>query len=325
VVCHSHSTADSGESVVNPKYFHIQRLVWDDFRRIQGFSVLQAFRVIHPTLLKRYAQSFSVQDIAARYVLEKFMRIESDALTDQELVEHAAAEIIHSGAHSATESIQNSELRGDQQLATELVRYTPHEIVTRLFNMGEIEGHEQFSSVDWTVLQYRWRFRLLGCVESVAFIAVVVLAFVIGFFGFLAKLCHSAILLTDPDANIVIVVVYVIGFANQVIGVMAVNQLLIWRVQEVLFGGADSKFSGEETFIMNAYFALLAEKVCTSEGLSASEKFAVLLGLDDQDLQQMVIEEDVDEKARILLGVKAYMKQHGLVSSSALARWAGGQ
>jgi len=313
VAWHSHSTARADDNGINPKYFYMQRLAWDDFRRVQSFSVVQALRFVHPTLLNRYLESLSVKDTAARYILEKFLKIGPDALTDQELAEHATTVIV-----------QNRNLHGDRHFAMELMRYTPHEIVTEVFKMGQPENHEQNSPLDWTIFEYRRRFELLCILEQIAFSSMIVLAFLVGSFGLLAKLCHSTVLLTDPEVSIISLAVYVIGFTNQVMGVMAVNQLLIWRVQEFMFGGSDSKFSQEEKTIMEAYLAQLAERVCTSDWLNKTQKLAVMLGLDDQDLQQLVIEEDVDDKANVLLGVKAYMKKHGLVSSSRLARWAGG-
>jgi len=86
--------------------------------------------------------------------------------------------------------------------------------------------------------------------------------------------------------------------------------LLLWRVETFIFGGTDAVVSEEENHIMHAYFGLLIERVWDVKSLSTCQKLAVMLQLDDDDLQQLVVEEST-AKAPVCASIRQSMYRKG--------------
>merc|ERR1719414_2650662 len=98
-------------------------------------------------------------------------------------------------------------------------------------------------------------------------------------------------------------------FLNSVLSILSVNELLWWRVETFVFGGADASVSTEERYILNTYLAALCMKIWESNQFGYAEKFAVLLQLDDDDLQQLIVEENHGDKRNVITTVKKYTKK----------------
>merc|ERR1719410_2393553 len=95
-------------------------------------------------------------------------------------------------------------------------------------------------------------------------------------------------------------------------GVVSVNQLLLQRVETFVFGGADAHVTTEERFLLEVYLANLAETVWVSHFIPTYQKIAIMLKLDDDDLQQLIIEEDAHSKSAVTLSVKKFMYRSGI-------------
>merc|ERR1712159_54832 len=70
-------------------------------------------------------------------------------------------------------------------------------------------------------------------------------------------------------------------FFNQVIGFIAVNQLLIDRIETFVFGGPDAVVSMEQRYLMEHYKARFVEAITHSEELTFGQKVAFFLAFDD--------------------------------------------
>jgi len=93
------------------------------------------------------------------------------------------------------------------------------------------------------------------------------------------------------------------------------------RVLTFLFGGTDAHISAEEGFVMSAYLANLARKIWKSPLLSRSDRWTVMLLAGGDLLQGLVVEEDVQAKSAVILGVKQFMRETGYHKSSKLVNW----
>merc|ERR1719461_2393204 len=91
---------------------------------------------------------------------------------------------------------------------------------------------------------------------------------------------------------------------------MHINSLLQWRVETFIFGGTDATISGEENYMLQVYLGLLMERIWALECVSTCEKLAIMLQLDDDDLQQLVIEES-EVKAQVSASIRRFMDKRG--------------
>merc|ERR1712224_822344 len=97
-------------------------------------------------------------------------------------------------------------------------------------------------------------------------------------------------------------------YINQAVSIVDMRQWLIFRIKAFIFGGSDALVSVEENFIMDAYLAIIAQKVFENRDFSSAQKFAVMMMLDDDDLQHLIVEEDLRVKSAVILGIRQYMQ-----------------
>mmetsp|Transcript_39580 Transcript_39580/g.93230 ORF Transcript_39580/g.93230 Transcript_39580/m.93230 type:complete len:569 (-) Transcript_39580:138-1844(-) len=151
--------------------------------------------------------------------------------------------------------------------------------------------------------------RVMATMESVFWILIVVASYILGACTIFVKMVRCVFLLKSRG-NIVKAILQFILFMNQVIGVISVMPLLRWRVETAIFGGQDAFLSAEERYIVSTWRALIVEKVVTSNLFSGFDKLAVLFQFDDNDIQQLIMEENTDDKLAVIGSVKKYMAQH---------------
>lgn len=132
--------------------------------------------------------------------------------------------------------------------------------------------------------------------------------FAIGFGGLLAKLAEGSVLLTTADAPPYGVIFWIVAFVNQLLSVMTVEELLVWRVETFIFGGCDARVSSEERYIISTYRGHLLERIWASGEFNLRDKVVLSVQLHDDDLQQLIVEEDHCAKSRILASVKRHMQ-----------------
>mmetsp|Transcript_57597 Transcript_57597/g.150051 ORF Transcript_57597/g.150051 Transcript_57597/m.150051 type:complete len:80 (+) Transcript_57597:3-242(+) len=76
---------------------------------------------------------------------------------------------------------------------------------------------------------------------------------------------------------------------------------------------------------MSMYLAVLMDKVWNCKDLPLSQKLAIMLQLDDDDLQQLVIEEKDKQKGAIAASVRKWIHANALEGShlirDSMAAW----
>lgn len=125
--------------------------------------------------------------------------------------------------------------------------------------------------------------------RAVLFVIKGAFVFVSGFCAFACKVVVTAELLFDPEASELVLCVALLGFLNQVMGIIHVKRMLKERVLRVFIGGQDATISLREAVMMEFYLAKLTEKIWSVWGFQKA--LVLLLTLDDDDIQGLVVEE----------------------------------
>lgn len=296
------------KGTLNQKYLLMARFFLVFLRYMRSFSIIRILSYVHPGILPKNARDFfSTLDDLARAVLEKFLKQRPGENSDDRLVKKAAG-IIMQCRHGG--EVSQEEL---EKHAIKYLELKPWNALLELCKLQE-DGHLDLSNwrqVDGTALQLVWRLKACSCVLGVTFGLLVAGCWVVGAIAFLLKLCHVAVLLLSDEPNTFAVLTTMFLLLNGIDGIVNVNTLLWWRVELFIFGGSDAQLSTEERYVLDAYLALLFEKLWETDQLRGLGRLAVLVQLDDDDLQQLVVEEDEVAKARTCWHVQNYIKECG--------------
>jgi len=300
------------------QYYDLVTIYWSLFPQLQNFSVLRVLQFAHPALLARRAEEFfTLRHEASRAVLERFLRLEPNTATDEELADRVLNIVLHSDHSDYSPEVKKN-------WAGERLHLMTYEVLQLLSSSPGIrslcnqEGERDF---DTGALQLLWRVRLVLFMEIVFFSVRVLLHASIGFAAFLVKLFDMSLLLSSANIHIAHALYSTFVLLNQVLGIVNLNQMLINRVQLFAFGGSDAQVSKEEGYLLQEYLAMLVERVWLSQSLSTFQKLAVMLQFCDGDLQELMIEEDPEVKSQVVLSVKQNMLKTGKASESWAVRW----
>lgn len=292
------------------RYIRLSKCIWRDMPRLSSLSAMRAMAWVHPNLLVKHSKDFDATDRYARYLMEQFLMDQEEVLTDEEITIQAGKLIFSKDEKYASLS---SEEKMDK--ANQFIDKGPLDVFAALReSFGSLpyaEREEKLFGFDHTVLDRHWRLRAVSFLERVVFVLVVIAMTVVGVGGLLAKLIEGSVVICSQDESAHKVVFWVVAFWNQLISVMAINELLLWRVQTFIFGGCDARVSNEEQYIIATYLGHLLRKIWESKMLTFFEKVAVTLKIDDDDLQQLIIEEDQASKSEVLASVKQHMQASG--------------
>jgi hypothetical protein len=292
---------ESGEigfqEVLNPRYMYEAQFWLTDLPRLQNLSIFRVLALAHPNLLEKRRKQFSSENEMARAVLESFFKCKGKYLTDEQLVEEVAKVIAKANVSLANEELWNLNPSGAVQKLREARR------------SGSLDSNEQQNA---EVLDKAWRLDLLVFGERLGFFVFVLVCFMLGALEFLHKICRCTLMLTDPERySMLTCLLYFALFLNQTIGMMHISLLLRMRVETFIFGGADAVVSTEEHYVMRVYLGLLIERIWDLNTLKCFQKVAIMLTLDDDDLQQLVVEES-ESKATVTASIRQFMDKRGL-------------
>jgi len=127
-------------------------------------------------------------------------------------------------------------------------------------------------------------------------ICTMVFGFVVGFDTFLMKLRVVSLKANTQEMSFGIVLP-VVQFLVQVLGVVQLGPFVRKRLFVFIFGGEDGIMQDEETELMETWNALLARRMYTD--LPYSHFIAVLFSFSDEDFQGLVLNEDKVEKDKM--------------------------
>eukprot|EP00747_Dinoflagellata_sp_TGD_P145547 gnl/TRDRNA2_/TRDRNA2_176597_c3_seq1.p1 gnl/TRDRNA2_/TRDRNA2_176597_c3~~gnl/TRDRNA2_/TRDRNA2_176597_c3_seq1.p1 ORF type:complete len:556 (+),score=75.46 gnl/TRDRNA2_/TRDRNA2_176597_c3_seq1:80-1747(+) len=298
----------------HPRYMFLAKLCWKDLPVFQSFSGLKALGWVHPDLIGRNSRSFfSLHHQASRLFLERFLQVQKDTASDEDLAEDVAKLLLKYDHGDEAE-----EEKG--KAAREYLQEKPYGLTQLLLNSSLASNDDAMSQANCkaSALKMARVIRYIPVAESFAFCIVASVMLAAGCLVFLAKLCIVARALGDVDTPISVLVLLLASFLLQVMGIVSINQLLIRRVETFVFGGADAEITTEEHYLAEVYLANLAETVWASQFIPTYQKIAITLKLDDDDLQQLIIEEDSYSKSAVTLSVKQFMYRSGITRPNAV-------
>eukprot|EP00927_Polykrikos_kofoidii_P038786 TRINITY_DN33208_c0_g1_i4.p1 TRINITY_DN33208_c0_g1~~TRINITY_DN33208_c0_g1_i4.p1 ORF type:complete len:546 (-),score=90.70 TRINITY_DN33208_c0_g1_i4:96-1649(-) len=293
-ICNRDHYADNRSA--RPKYVKLATFFWTDMRILQNFSTLRMLTFVHPNLITKNYKNFSIADDLARVLLEvQLLGRKPNTTNDGEMAEFVIVELLKSNEWE-------NEVQETSQVASWMV-CRPSQLID-LLNGPYGNGNGKLRA-DWAskVRLFAWFMSAVMFLEVVGFIIVASLAFVLGIAAFFTKLCNMCRLLRTPGWSKRVTLMRCASFLNEILGIIPVAQLLNDRVETIIFGGSDALVSTEERFVIKMYLGLLAETVFKCR-LPVWQKAAIMLQLDDDDLQQLVIEEDIWAKSLTILHVK---------------------
>lgn len=305
------------------KYHRLVRIWWEIYPELQNFSALRALEFVHPALIaQHFGQVMMARHEAARVILERFLRLDADIVTDEELLDSAARVLIACDHSSATKQEQYN-------LATHYLHTTPCAMAHEVFESPGLQKiaageTENTVNVDTGALSLRWRLRLYTVTLFFQFVIMAVVCALAGWLSFLVKICFVSHVISNPTTSVCQSLLPMIVFLNQMVGIVSLRRLLIARVRAFAFGGCDGIVSNEERYLLDVYLAILQARVWSSTGLTHFQKLAVMVQLDDRDLQELMVEEDPLVKSDVVLSVKQHMSECGIVNSGRLLSWVRG-
>jgi len=127
-------------------------------------------------------------------------------------------------------------------------------------------------------------------------ILTMIFGFIVGFDTFLMKLRVVSVKANTQDMSFSIVIP-VIQFLVQVLGVVQLGPFVRQRLFVFIFGGEDGIMQDEETELMETWNSLLARRMY--KDLPYSHFIAVLFTFSDEDFQGLVLNEDKEEKEKL--------------------------
>lgn len=279
---------------------------------------MQTLALIHPNLIMKNAQFHTLSDHVSRALLERFLRKGPAQISDECISNEITRVIVHF----------TDELTDDEELldyANTLIDFRPSRLLDELHKTLKVENLSKLSSTryDVSALNLLWRVRAIDIAEFMTLCIVGLCCGLVGTISLYTKTVRLVTMLEDPE-HVAAAVFFFVMFVNQVISIISVGGLLRWRVETFLFGGNDAHVSDEESYVMQLYLADLTKKVWDSDQLSFWEKIAVMVQLDDDDLQQLTVEQDDHVKATVTLSVKKHMLETHQVNLPLkhLADWA---
>jgi len=307
----------------NFKYHRLKRLWWDFYPEFQNFSAIRPLGYVHPALMNRHFQAaISGHNVAARAVLERFFKAPADTMSDEALVDATLRALARADHFGSDPDII------EKEVLTQL-RMTPAEATHELFQSDGLAnkialGATDLQDVDLKALNLRWPLRLLTCLYVAKFVLIVALCLGLGVLAFVVKLSLLPHFMKHSEKvhgqGWLSMLLPMIGFLNQVYGIVNVRHLLINRVQVFAFGGSDAYISTEENYLLEIYLAILQQKIWSCSSINGFQKLALMVMFDDIDLQELIVEEDPTLKAAIVLSVKKHMKDTGLVGNDFMMR-----
>lgn len=305
------------------KYHRLVRIWWEIYPELQNFSALRALEFVHPALIaQHFSQVMMARQEAARAILERFLRLEPDVVTDEELLDSTAKVLIACDASKSTKQEQ-------YDLVTQYLHYTPCDMAHEALNSGGLqylaEGKmENTFNVDVSALSLCWRLRFYTVLLFLQFAIMAVACALAGWLSFVVKICFISHIISNPTTSVVQGLLPMVAFLNQMVGIVSLRRLLIARVRAFAFGGCDGMVSNEERYLLSVYLAILQARIWSSTGLTYFQKLAVMVQLDDRDLQELMLEEDPLVKSDVVLSVKQHMLESGIVTSGTLLSWVRG-
>jgi len=298
----------------HPRYVFLATLYWTDLPFLQNFSGLKALEYVHPELISKNAREFfSLHHQASRRFLERFLGTGRDTLSDEELAEDVTKLLVHYDHAADPENEQRA-------VAYEYLRKSPYDLSKAVLQSSLSSNEDKMFQAKCNPSALRLA-RWISCIvsaESLAFFVIASVVFCAGCLVFFAKFCIVSRALTDENTEFSWIVLLLASFLNQVLGIISVNQLLLWRLETFIFGGSDASVSPEERYLLQVYLANLAQRVWASDFISTSQKFAIMIQLDDDDLQQLIVEEDAQSKSSCIISVKQFMYQTGVSRPSVI-------
>lgn len=298
------------------KYMLLASIFWVHLPRLQNWSNLRALALVHPELVHITIRQMQIRDAAARAVLECFLGMPPDLATDEEIIGSTVKVMLQYSSKYNTNSQRMT-------LASEYMRSRVYNVAMKL--MDSHLGHARLEPpLNAQALSLRWRLNLLVALENLVIGSLLGVLLVVGFSSFLVKLCLTSFIFLNRDRTWIWMILYMIALLNQVISILPVNKLLKERVERFAFGSHGAVVPSEERCILQVYSALLAEQVWESRLFNFWQKLAIMIRLDDDDLQQFIVEEDQNHKMAVMLCVKKYLSEHGLLRSSWLLQWVRG-
>mmetsp|Transcript_19109 Transcript_19109/g.36803 ORF Transcript_19109/g.36803 Transcript_19109/m.36803 type:complete len:512 (-) Transcript_19109:200-1735(-) len=299
--CQNGAKVKIGE--VNPRYMYEAEFWLADLPRLQNLSCLRLLAYVHPNLLEKRRKQFCNGNDMSRAILEGFFGCKDHYLTDEQLVEEIAKVIV-----------QSDGLEHTDDYVEELCSLNPSQALCKLQvykNEGRLKSDEKHNP---KMLDRIWRLNLFWFGEMICFGMLVTICFMLGTLEFFHKICRCSLILTDPTAPMMTCALFFLLFLNQALGIMHIGWLLRWRVETFIFGGTDAVVSTEEKHIMQMYLGELVERIWGLKVLNGFQKLTILLGLNDDDLQQLVVEESEAKKAAVTASIRKYMDKRGLSS-----------
>lgn len=313
-VSRSFSHAKLSGLSAHPRYVFLAKLFWRDLPFLQSFSGMKALGYIHPDLIGKNARHFFVlHHQASRHFVERFLQVNKDTASDEELAEDVAKILIRYDHAHDTNDVK-------RKVASDYLQLHPYGLSQLLLKSSLSSNKQAMSQVNCNpsvLFMGRW-IKCIVVAENLGFVAVAFGMTAVGCLVFLAKLCIVARALGDINTPVWFLLLLLAAFLNQVMGIISVNQLLLWRVEAFVFGGSDAHVSPEEYYLIQVYLANLAETVWNSKFIPTYQKIAIMLKMDDDDLQQLIIEEDAYSKSAVTLSVKKFMYESGVSRPSAI-------
>eukprot|EP00746_Dinoflagellata_sp_MGD_P138606 gnl/MRDRNA2_/MRDRNA2_72235_c0_seq1.p1 gnl/MRDRNA2_/MRDRNA2_72235_c0~~gnl/MRDRNA2_/MRDRNA2_72235_c0_seq1.p1 ORF type:complete len:305 (+),score=44.31 gnl/MRDRNA2_/MRDRNA2_72235_c0_seq1:223-1137(+) len=127
------------------------------------------------------------------------------------------------------------------------------------------------------------------CCLSTLFILKSLFCLAAGISAFICKVATASSIIFDRNQSEMYLCLYMLGFLNQVMGIIHVKRLLKERVLRVFSGGTDAIITLREEEVLEYYLAKLTETIWYTWGSWKST--ILLLTLDDDDFQSLLLEE----------------------------------
>jgi len=308
------------EEVVNPRYMHEADFWLINLPRLQNLSLFRLLAYAHPVLLDKNWKRFTRENEMSRAILESFFKCKGQYKTDEELVEKVAILITQSDLSLAGSGDQNDRSLASSGIRPEEVLYlNTRKTLNLLRTYNKTPGRLKFDEKhNPQALDRLMRLDLLVFGEKICFGMLVIICLLLGALEFFHKICRCSLMLTDKDAVAWYwCLMYFALFLNQTIGMMHVGLLLRSRVETFIFGGTDAMVSCEEHYVMRVYLGLLVERIWDLQA-NVFQKLAIMMALDDDDLQQLVVEES-ESKAAVAAKIRNFMDQRRLSSTMSAA------
>uniref|UniRef100_A0A7S2N9Z7 Uncharacterized protein n=1 Tax=Zooxanthella nutricula TaxID=1333877 RepID=A0A7S2N9Z7_9DINO len=292
--------------IAKPRYMYEAKFWLTDVPRLQNLSTLRLLAFAHPNLVAKNAKRFSRRDEVARGLLTKFLRLDNMHPSDELLAAEAAKLVVRGYASKGGASDEDEK----REIANEFVDKKPYDTLRAL---RRNEGRDFDTTMcDTSVLRKAHRVDIFVLAETVTFMVVMCACFALGALEFFHKSLRCTVLLIQADGALnLFLVLYYSLFLNQVVGMLAVNTLLRWRVEVFIFGGDDAVVSAEERYIMEVYLARLMEAIWLNKDMTLLEKVSFMLQFDDDDLQRLVVEENDVSKTHVCASVRRFMYEKG--------------